>query len=149
MHTALNAALFPILFFFSGLYYTDIASALAILLSYRVHLSRVGDKGVSLGSDLLVVLFGLLALSMRQTNVFWIVIFMGGLEVVHSVKCLSPGPSRVDPADVKGTRNVVWWYMQRFAEGDIHDPPVNLAWPDGKRGGSGGDVYSDPSSRRT
>src|SRR4051812_7721932 len=33
-HTALNIALFPPLFFFSALYYTDVISTLVVLLSY-------------------------------------------------------------------------------------------------------------------
>ena len=38
--TAANICLFPLLFFFSGLYYTDVLSTFVVLLAYWAHLWR-------------------------------------------------------------------------------------------------------------
>ncbi|KAJ2895618.1 alpha-1,2-glucosyltransferase alg-10 [Zalerion maritima] len=133
MHTALNISLFPILFFFSGLYYTDIASTLAVLACYRTSLGRTHTEGgaPSFLSDVLVLVLGIVALGMRQTNVFWAVVFMGGMEVVHAVKALQPAEAKPLKMRSGRTKDVLLWYLGRYSKGGIHDPPVNLAWPDG------------------
>ncbi|EHK50356.1 glycosyltransferase family 59 protein [Trichoderma atroviride IMI 206040] len=89
-HTALNIALFPLLFFFSGLYYTDVVSTAVVLVSFLNHLHRIGRDQSSFLSDVTTIVLGLCSLTMRQTNVFWVVVFMGGLEAVHAVKSLRP-----------------------------------------------------------
>lgn len=72
IHTTINVYLFPPLFFFYGLYYTDIFSAVSVLYAYRCHLAR---QQTSIASA------GLLSLLFRQTNIFWVSVFLGGLEV--------------------------------------------------------------------
>jgi alpha-1,2-glucosyltransferase len=90
-HTGLNIALFPLIFFFSALYYTDVISTLFVLMAYRNHLYRLSPEGPGLVSDLWTVVLGVLTLSMRQTNVFWVVVYMGGLEAVHVLRGAKPG----------------------------------------------------------
>ncbi|KAK3903732.1 glycosyltransferase [Staphylotrichum tortipilum] len=89
-HSGINIALFPVIFFFSGLYYTDVVSTLVVLVAYRNHLQRVGQNAPGLGNDLWTVLLGVVALFMRQTNVFWVVVYMGGLEAVHVARSVKP-----------------------------------------------------------
>ena len=72
VHTVANILLFPPLFFFYGLYYTDVLSVLSILLTYLLHLQNKQHG---------VVVAGLASLAFRQTNVFWVAIYLGGLQL--------------------------------------------------------------------
>lgn len=76
LHVLVNIYLFPVLFFFYGLYYTDVYSAFTVLFAYRCHLEHkpVGVMGA-----------GLISLFMRQTNIFWVAVFLGGLEVCRTI----------------------------------------------------------------
>ncbi|KAK4197300.1 family 59 putative glycosyltransferase [Triangularia verruculosa] len=109
-HVAINTALMPVVFFFSGLYYTDPLSTLVVLLSYRHHLQRVGSKRPGLLSDVWTILLGVAALFMRQTNVFWVVVYIGGLEAVHVLRSVKPA-------------------AQEFLT-TLHDPPLSKSGPD-------------------
>jgi alpha-1,2-glucosyltransferase len=131
LHTGLNITLFPVLFFFSGLYYTDVASTLCVLVAYHNHLGRVQAGGKSTINDLWTIFLGILALLMRQTNVFWVVVYMGGLEVVYAVKTLLPEP--VDQPSATTLVAQIKFFAARYTVGDVHDPPANLAWPDGMK----------------
>ncbi|KAF1983069.1 glycosyltransferase family 59 protein [Aulographum hederae CBS 113979] len=84
-HTALNVSLFPPLFFFSGLYYTDVASTFFVLLSYHLFLSS-GEHSSNLSSSAVTVVAGVVALLFRQTNIFWVAIFPLGLSIVKVLK---------------------------------------------------------------
>ncbi|KAK7191019.1 hypothetical protein DPSP01_007809 [Paraphaeosphaeria sporulosa] len=84
-HTALNISLFPPLFFFSGLYYTDVLSTLVVLAAYSTYLSQRGTHNYLL-SSLLIINIGVLALLFRQTNIFWVAVFPAGLAVVDTLK---------------------------------------------------------------
>ena len=106
----LNISLFPVIFFFSALYYTDVVSTLVVLVAYRNHLRRLGSRRPGIASDLWTVVLGVAALFMRQTNVFWVVVYMGGLEAVHVLK--SVGPSNGESTN-------------------MFDPPLNEAGPYG------------------
>ncbi|KAJ4308738.1 glucosyltransferase [Fusarium piperis] len=128
LHTAFNVALFPLLFFFSGLYYTDVASTAAVLVAYLNHLGRLGRDQSSPLNDLLTVVLGVFTLFFRQTNVFWVVVYMGGLEVVHAIKTLQP--ERVDQPFMSSLAEQVKHYLWRYSLGDIHDPPLHMLWPD-------------------
>lgn len=130
IHTAFNIALFPLLFFFSGLYYTDVISTAVVLGAYLNHLKRIEREQSSILSDLMAIILGILSLFMRQTNVFWVVVWMGGLEAVHAVKTLRP--ERADQPFMATLTEQVKFYAWRYSVGDVHDPPLNLAWPDGK-----------------
>ncbi|KAM0432913.1 hypothetical protein ACHAPT_004618 [Fusarium lateritium] len=128
LHTAFNIALLPLLFFFSGLYYTDVASTAAVLLAYLNHLQRLGRDQSSPLNDLLTIALGILTLFFRQTNVFWVVVYIGGLEAVHAIKTLRP--ERVDQPFMSSLVEQVKYYAWRYSLGDIHDPPLHMLWPD-------------------
>ena len=135
-HTAINIALFPVIFFFSGLYYTDVASTLVVLMAYRNHLDRVASHTEKPGllSGLWTVVLGVAALFMRQTNVFWVVVYMGGLETVHVVRGLKPKPiTEKDTPSIVSAKvgEFFGFWLRMYAAGDIHDPPVDMTWPDG------------------
>ena len=129
-HTALNIALFPVLFFFSGLYYTDVVSTLAVLVAYKNHLGRVGTQRPGLINDLWTVFLGVATLFMRQTNVFWVVVYMGGLEAVHAVRSLKPEPEEWPRFTTLSEQ--IRFYILRWAVGGIDDPPLDVSWPDGE-----------------
>ncbi|KND91847.1 Dol-P-Glc:Glc(2)Man(9)GlcNAc(2)-PP-Dol alpha-1,2-glucosyltransferase [Tolypocladium ophioglossoides CBS 100239] len=128
LHTSFNIALFPLLFFFSGLYYTDVLSTAVVVGAFLNHLNRVGQDHSSILSDLISVALGVLSLLMRQTNVFWFVVYMGGLETVHAVKTLRP--ERVDQPFMTTAWAQLKFFAWRYSVGDIHDPPLNQSWPD-------------------
>lgn len=129
LHTAFNIGLFPLLFFFSGLYYTDVLSTAVVLGSFINCLQRVSRDTSPIASDLVTVVLGVITLFFRQTNVFWVVVFMGGLEVVHAVKTLRP--KKV----AKPKATTLWEQLKqfgwRYSVGDIHDLSVCRAYPDG------------------
>ncbi|OOQ85951.1 Dol-P-Glc:Glc(2)Man(9)GlcNAc(2)-PP-Dol alpha-1,2-glucosyltransferase [Penicillium brasilianum] len=85
-HTVLNICLFPPLFFFSGLYYTDILALLAVVEAYNWDLKRASGNGYTFFSTLGFLVFGLAALVCRQTNIFWVSLFLGGLQVVRKIR---------------------------------------------------------------
>lgn len=130
IHTGLNIALFPVLFFFSGLYYTDLMSTLAVLMAYSNHLDRVSRPRSSVKNDIVTLFLGILALFMRQTNIFWVVVYMGGLEAVHAVKTVTSNLPKYRISD--SPKTAVWRYFFNASLGDVHDPPVSEVWPDGK-----------------
>jgi alpha-1,2-glucosyltransferase len=112
-HTGVNVALFPVIFFFSALYYTDVVSTLVVLVAYRNHLLRIGTQRPGLWNDLWTVILGIAALFMRQTNVFWVVVYMGGLEAVHVLRLAQSPPHESQP------------------ELQLHDPPLNQSAAEG------------------
>jgi alpha-1,2-glucosyltransferase len=89
VHSALNIALFPPLFFFSALYYTDVMSTLAVLLAYSAYLmSSMSSQTVIRFARALSL--GVFALLFRQTNIFWVAVFPAGLAVINALKKDAP-----------------------------------------------------------
>lgn len=129
LHSGLNIAFFPLLFFFSGLYYTDVLSTLVVLAAFWNTLVRMNTQANSWRSDALVVVLGVASLFMRQTNVFWVVVFMGGLEAVHAAGALRPPPTRPGEFD---RQTKIKYYLSKYSQGEIHDPPLNAVSLDGK-----------------
>ncbi|KAI8956647.1 glycosyltransferase family 59 protein [Daldinia sp. FL1419] len=125
--TGINITLFPILFFFSGLYYTDVLSTFTVLLAYINHLGRLHPDKPSVGSNVRSIFLGLLTLTVRQTNIFWVVVYMGGLEIVHVIKTLYPATTDIPTFQTLSEQ--INFYVWRYSLGDIHDPPLNLACP--------------------
>lgn len=115
-HTVMNICLFPLIFFFSALYYTDVCSVSFVLGAYEYHIRLLRDASASRKMDMVkIVAIGLCALSMRQTNIFWVAIFLAGLHAVHHVKREdqpSSEESRDSPCGLEA----------------IHDPPVSEAY---------------------
>ncbi|KAL9621287.1 MAG: hypothetical protein Q9160_004308 [Pyrenula sp. 1 TL-2023] len=115
-HTALNICLFPVLFFFGALYYTDVYSVITVLGTCYWHYRQAQVASVISRWNVLIVLNGLLSLSLRQTNIFWVAIYLGGLEVVREL-----GDSGRRNQDIKDA------FMEAWAQGLIYDPPVEEA----------------------
>ncbi|KAE8822347.1 hypothetical protein PTNB73_09544 [Pyrenophora teres f. teres] len=121
VHSALNIALFPPLFFFSALYYTDVMSTLTVLFSYAAYLES-SRSNWSLLRQVRAVFIGVIALFFRQTNIFWVAVFPAGLAVVDALKKDAP-PSTSQGRDLKSVLQEGW------SEGRVFDCPVQDAGP--------------------
>ena len=83
--SALNITLFPPLFFFSALYYTDVASTFSVLIFYYYFVrSRQRQTHALVRVPILLVL-GLTSLLFRQTNIFWVAIFPAGIILIEEI----------------------------------------------------------------
>jgi alpha-1,2-glucosyltransferase len=112
LHAAFNIALFPPVFFFSGLFYTDVLSTCLVLWVYKLFLQRENGVWLYVG--------GILALTMRQTNIFWVAIYMGGLEAVRSLQEIPPPPHK-ESSEPKTWKEVAVFAFNLYARGNIHD----------------------------
>ena len=111
-HTVLNITLFPPLFFFYALYYTDVLSAALILVTYGTFRVRMTKT---------TLLLSLATLSFRQTNIFWVAIFFGGLELVRNIQQGRLGTDfPFNPSFSEVVRN-------SWQTGCLYDPLVNQA----------------------
>ncbi|KAF4629231.1 hypothetical protein G7Y89_g8921 [Cudoniella acicularis] len=126
IHTAINIALFPPIFFFSGLFYTDVLSTCVVLRAYGLFLQRKGAYSNSGEGLVWIYLTGLVALSMRQTNIFWVAVFMGGLEAVRTIKAnaTSSSENEVEP---KTWQEYITYSFKQYSRGSIHDLPLKDA----------------------
>jgi alpha-1,2-glucosyltransferase len=118
-HFALNVALFPPLFFFSGLFYTDVMSTLFVLLSYGAFLKRRAGELTALDAAKAVVT-GVAALFFRQTNIFWVAVFPAGLAAVEALKLSHPGAT----SNVAGAANPAATLLASWNEGAVCDCSV-------------------------
>lgn len=116
--TAFNIASFPPLFFFGALYYTDVMSTAAVLLSYHAFLYTSAKANRSFGDDLLAVLTGIVALFFRQTNIFWVAVFPAGLTVV---KVLEDNARVSATAYREGYMSIL---QESWSNGVIHNPTL-------------------------
>lgn len=122
LHTAVNVALFPPMFFFSGLYYTDVLSTCVVIRVFRAFLQRKGAYTNSTEGSIWIYLGGIVALTMRQTNIFWVAIFMGGLEAVRTIKMnakpvdQSPEPQTMQELTISA--------FNQYIHGNIYDIPL-------------------------
>ncbi|KAK2746418.1 glucosyltransferase [Onygenales sp. PD_40] len=133
--TVLNICLFPPLFFFSGLYYTDLAALLIVVEVYISDLSRGRERDAQTATkdrsisnvvspcavswkDVRFVIYGLAALLFRQTNIFWVAVFLGGLQVVRT---LHRSTSDCQSTDILRIARGSWELHQ------LYDPPVSEA----------------------
>ncbi|KAJ5666854.1 Dol-P-Glc:Glc(2)Man(9)GlcNAc(2)-PP-Dol alpha-1-2-glucosyltransferase [Penicillium macrosclerotiorum] len=116
-HTVLNICLFPPLFFFSGLYYTDILALLVVVEAYNWDLKRASGGRYAILYSLGFLAFGLLALVCRQTNIFWVSAFLGGLQVVRRVRHSSKACDSSDYSAI----------VKRGLQNEIYDPLVSEA----------------------
>jgi alpha-1,2-glucosyltransferase len=135
LHTALNIALFPPLFFFSGLFYTDVLSTCVVLKTYGLFLQRKGGAENSGAGLVWGYVAGVAALTMRQTNIFWVAIFLGALEAVRSVKA-NKSPTSAPGQTPKTLQEQVVSSVKQWSRGDIHDIPLSEAGVHGKSPGS-------------
>ena len=121
IHTSINVFLFPPLFFFYGLYYTDVLSALSVLYAYRCHLASQPTG---------VVFVGLLSLLFRQTNIFWVSAFLGGLQLC---KTIPKGRPRIEFPSQPTFHDVIEGSWQHAS---AYDPLINQACFEGHNGTS-------------
>jgi alpha-1,2-glucosyltransferase len=102
-----SIVLFPLIFFFSALYYTDLFSSFTVVLCHIFWSAGTSTEGASKGMyQMLHFLGGLVSLASRQTNIFWVAVYLGGLQLITSVK-------------------------QRVGPDKVHDPPVSEAYFEG------------------
>ncbi|KAE9363218.1 glycosyltransferase family 59 protein [Stipitochalara longipes BDJ] len=120
LHTAANTALFPLLFFFSGLYYTDVLSTCVVLGMYRLFLERKGARANTAAGLVWLYLVGLIALTMRQTNIFWVAVFMGALELVRTIKANKVDFASQQPIP-RTLKDIGIEKFQKYSHGNIHD----------------------------
>jgi len=113
VHNTVNICLFPPLFFFYGLYYTDVLSALSVLYTYQCYLEN--ENGFN------PVFAGLLSLLFRQTNIFWVSLFLGGLELCRAIPKKQPA---VKFASVPGLYDVMQGSWQHAS---AYDPLISEA----------------------
>lgn len=114
IHTAFNMALFPPLFFFSGLFYTDLLSTLNILVVYALFLQSEQRN------NWIVLPASILALTMRQTNIFWVAVFLGGLEAVRTVSD-KPVVKKDDYVVPGYWKDRLWFELDKWSRGNVHD----------------------------
>ncbi|KAL4979929.1 Dol-P-Glc:Glc(2)Man(9)GlcNAc(2)-PP-Dol alpha-1,2-glucosyltransferase [Aspergillus desertorum] len=108
-HTVLNICLFPPLFFFSGMYYTDVLALLVVIEAYNWDLSRGRPNAAALETGVFLVL-GVVALLFRQTNIFWVSVFFGGLQVVRRLRRITKSCESSNVADIvaAGSKNELY-----------------------------------------
>jgi alpha-1,2-glucosyltransferase len=122
-HSALNISLFPPLFFFSALYYTDVMSTLAVLLSYHVYLTQ-RNMPKDLMHGIRIVVVGVFAMLFRQTNVFWVAVFPAGLTVVDILATKQENTVCTESS----ARNK---FQSAWSRGQVYDVSVGEAGPQG------------------
>ncbi|KAL8979506.1 MAG: hypothetical protein Q9205_005172 [Flavoplaca limonia] len=117
-HAVLNICLFPPLFFFFGLYYTDVLSSLSVLITIRQHQKRRTKS---------MVVAGVVSLFFRQTNIFWVAVYLGGSEVTRRLRRGRLGIEYPPSATWKSVVYGSWQYLC------IYDPLVATASFEGIR----------------
>ena len=132
-HASLNVTLFPPLFFFSALYYTDVWSTLLVVTFYATLLDLDNDRHSRTWTSVKLVGIGILSLLFRQTNVFWVTAFPAGLVLVQQ---LDRGHQAVRDSvyrEVEGFGDT-WYSIAKtsWKMEVIYDPPVKDCWIDGK-----------------
>ncbi|KAK7512180.1 glucosyltransferase [Phyllosticta citriasiana] len=125
IHTAINICLFPPLFFFLGLYYTDVPSTLFVLLSYHYALKTQQKKYGKKTSAIMTILIGVAALFFRQTNIFWVAVFPAGLAVVQALK------KSAHPPPEEARQDMILDVLRISAMNmSVYDKPVRFAFVD-------------------
>jgi alpha-1,2-glucosyltransferase len=95
-------------------------STFAVLLGYSVFLRRSANTW-NVWIDILSVLVGILALSFRQTNIFWVAVLPAALAVIHALK-ENARPSA--EASIVGPLDII---KESWSSGVIFDPLVQDA----------------------
>lgn len=111
-HAILNICIFPPLFFFYGLYYTDVWSVLSVLTTIQFHQRRWRK---------LMVAAAIASLFFRQTNIFWVAIYLGGSEIIRQLHRGRPG------VDYPATETVLDVVAGSWQHSCIYDPLVHQA----------------------
>lgn len=112
-HSAMNICLFPPLFFFYGLYYTDVLSALFVLLVYKYFLEK-RDPAV-------IIVGGCFSLLFRQTNVLWVGVFLGGLAFCRVI------PKGQKDSEFSNEPTFLEILQASWRHASAYDPPISEA----------------------
>lgn len=133
-HNALNVTLFPPLFFFSALYYTDVPSTLSVVAFHLYFVYSTARRTPWWLRLVILYLLGAVSLSFRQTNIFWVAVFPAAVVMVeyldqsheivkHSMhkKTKGFGDSLINVAKTSWNTNVV--YDPRLTEASIDGTP--------------------------
>lgn len=72
------------------------------------------------GRGIWIYVAGILALTLRQTNIFWVAVYMGGLEVVRTLKDIKPSPQKIS-SEPKNWKEAAIQTVNRYVRGEIHD----------------------------
>lgn len=132
IHTAFNICLFPPLFFFCSLYYTDVGSTLFVLLFLKHFYDSHSQGAPTIFQSLVSVLLGLVALTFRQTNIFWVGVFPTGFLVIGGV-----AEKRIASRNSIDRNYTLTTQLQSLVEkswrnGLLYDPSVPGAWLEGE-----------------
>ncbi len=87
-----------------------------VIKAYEYFLQGQNTQFGSLSRGILTFLIGVMALLMRQTNIFWVAVFMGGLELArsfHRVRLLLPGMREV-PTEFRSSTSDVTSQQKAF-----------------------------------
>lgn len=117
-HVAFNICLFPPLFFFSALYYTDVISTASVLLQHWIR-TGVKDDLYCLRS-LSLFMHGLVALTFRQTNIFWVALLPAMLDVIDDLSN-KVGVMAKQPRSSTDYRE---FYKENLDGQSLHDLPI-------------------------
>ncbi len=119
-HSAFNIALFPPLFFFSALYYTDVVSTLIVLLTYSALIKKQTPPG-TIFENVNTVYLGVMAVLCRQTNIFWVAVLPAGLAIVDA---LSPTKNDTRKSELSTMSNAL---KDSWNDGTVYDCPAQNA----------------------
>ncbi|KAI9558010.1 hypothetical protein GHT06_014763 [Daphnia sinensis] len=108
--SALNLAIFPPLFFFSFLYYTDVAAAFLVFLMYGLHLR---------GYNIFAAIAGVAAVTVRQTSIVWVILV--------AVGCFDLGLQQLLLKTKERKRNAIssWHQVQMISKNFFHLAPAS------------------------
>ena len=130
LHSTVNICLFPTLFFFSGLYYTDVASTACVLWFLQLRESELLSSRYVLRGFVLVIV-GLLALCFRQTNIFWVAIFPAALDLVSTLKT-SALEHLTNDTKANSDSGYLRSFTQAWEYGVVYDPASDAAHLEGE-----------------
>ncbi|KAK3673711.1 glucosyltransferase [Recurvomyces mirabilis] len=127
-HSSLDVALFPTLFFFSALYYTDIWSTLLVVLFYTQISSTNHNNSGRLVHHVTLVTLGLASLAFRQTNIFWVAIFPAAITTIRQ---LDRGHDAVRNSMYRGVAGFgdSWYSIMKtsYKMQVVYDPAIRYA----------------------
>ena len=131
-HTALNIALFPPLFFFTALYYTDVVSTEVVLWALWFRQNETLRK-MPFVRGLIVIFVGVIALFFRQTNVFWVGVFTTGLDAIDALRAITSPLSEKTSAQIskKFATSLPDVVSQSWNGQAVYDVPVHEALLEG------------------
>ena len=112
-HAAINICLFPPLFFFYGLYYTDVLSAVSVLFVYKQFLVERHAA--------IIIASGIFSLLFRQTNVLWVAVFLGGLAFCRAIPKGQQGANLFNEPTFVNVLQASWQHASAY------DPPISEA----------------------